>query len=182
MVVRLVRYAGGPYARHNSAIVTSTHILSLLANIISIPLSRQERKHTIVPIVPWHFRNHFRIQDMSLALSCLSLCRVSMLPARPRAVSLGLVWRNTAPRCRIPAGRVETPAQPGASRATSSQRPLGLAAGRVLGHTDPVEERGRGLRGRHVGVSRKTDGKPLASPVSCLTDPFDFTQLGSLYL
>jgi hypothetical protein len=31
-----------------------------------------------------------------------------------------------------------------------------LAAGRVLGHTEPVEERERRLRGRYVGASRKS--------------------------
>jgi hypothetical protein len=39
-----------------------------------------------------------------------------------------------------------------------------VAAGRVLGHTIPVEERGRELRGRHVGASRKMDGKPFGKP------------------
>jgi len=49
---------------------------------------------------------------------------------------------------------VESPGKPMVTRTTSSKRRLALAAGRVLGHTIPVEERGRRLRGRYVWASR----------------------------
>ena len=50
---------------------------------------------------------------------------------------------------------VESPGKSTVARTASYPGCLELAAGCVLGHTDPVEERGRRLRGRYVwGRSR----------------------------
>ena len=50
---------------------------------------------------------------------------------------------------------VESPGKSLVARTTGSQGHLALAAGRVLGHTGSVEERGRRLRGRYVRAGRE---------------------------
>ena len=65
---------------------------------------------------------------------------------------LGLVEHSASkPVTRV---SVESPGKPTVTRTTSSRGRLELAAGCVLGHTDPVEERERRLRGRYVGAGR----------------------------
>ena len=50
---------------------------------------------------------------------------------------------------------VESPGKYMVTRTASYPGWLELAAGRVLGHTGPVEERERRFRGRYVGAGRR---------------------------
>ena len=71
---------------------------------------------------------------------------------------------------------------PGLCKPQAPEGTLNLRPGASWGTVIPLRNGDMGSGGAMSGPVEKWMGSHLASPVSCLTDPFDFTQLGSLHV